>query len=275
MKTPHRSQSRSTSFEQVWWWVGGAILVLVATIASLVVLVLVRDDREIPDFPLLSNRPDSALVGTVAYVDRSNCVRLIALRGEPEREVYCIPNWSIPDAAALGKPTAPQLVWLENGKLEVTFFRMSIGPGPTVSKGWQVIVDVRTGAVAETSKESVPEQPNLSTRPITNKKGQVLSYSSNRDTGRIKITVADTSGASRVLLSDRGPSQSYGLNSVFWGPDGKTVFADDGRILVIVPSQDPVVRILVDGGGGNPFFDDDSRVSGFAVTSVEYLNSSL
>lgn len=273
LKTPRRPASRLTSLEQVWWWVGGALLVIVATVVSLVVLVVIRDNRPIPDFPLLSSRPDSTLVGTVAYVDENNCVRLIALRGEPSREIYCIPKWSTADAAKLGKPTSPQLVWLENGKLEITFFRMSLEPGPKVSKGWQVVVDAQTGIVTETSKESVPEVPNLNTRPITNKMGEVLSYSSNRDTGRIKITVTDTAGGSRVLLSDRGPSQSYGLNSVFWAPDGKTVFADDGRILVIVPTTVPTVRVLVDGGGGNPFFDDDSRVPGFAVTSEEFAQS--
>jgi hypothetical protein len=272
IKTPRRPLQRSTPLEQVWWWVGGAILILVGLIASLVIFVLVRDSRPIPNFSLLASRPDSTLVGTVAYVDSSNCVRIIALRGEPSREVYCIPKWSPSDAVELGKPTSPQLVWLDDGKLEVTFFRMSLTPGPDVNKGWQIVVDVRTGSIAEVSDDLVPNQPNVNTRPITNANGDSLSFTSNRDTGKIKILVTDSSGKSRVLLDDRGPSKSYGLNSVFWGPDGKNIFADDGRILVIVPSPDPVVRILVDGGGGNPFFDDDSRVSGFAVTSEEFLS---
>lgn len=267
--------SRSTSIEQVWWWVGGAVLVLVTLMASLVVMVLIRNSRPIPDFPLLANNPDSTLVGTVAYVDTNNCVRIIALRGEPSREVYCIPKWSPTDAAKLGKPTAPQLVWLDGGKLEVTFFRMSLTPGPNVSKGWQVVVDVRTGVSVQTSEELTPNQPNLNTRPTTNVSGDSLSFTSNRDTGAVKITMTDSAGESRTLLDDRGPGQSYGIYSVFWSPDGKTVFADDGRILVIVPSSEPVVRTLVDGSGGSPFFNDDARASGFAVTSEEYLQSTM
>ena len=260
--------------DQVWWWVGGAILVLVAMVASFVAMVLIRDDRPIPDFPRLSSRPDSTLVGTVAYVDSNDCVRIIALRGEPSKEVYCIPKWDIADAAKLGKPTAPQLIWLDNGKLEVTFFRMSMTSKFSLSKGWQVIVDVMTGAVSETSAESVPTAPNLNTRPTTNAAGEVLSFTSNGENGKVTVTLTTKSGEKQTLLDVRGPgSYGYRMKSVFWGPDKKTIFADDGRILVIVPTSEPMVRILADARGGSfaEFTDAEPRGSRFAVTTSEYL----
>lgn len=263
--------------QQVWWWVGGAILILTALIASFVAMVLIRDNRPIPDFPRLSGDPDSTLVGTVAYVDDNECVRIIALRGEPSKDVYCMPNWDINEAAKLGKPTAPQLIWLENGKLEVTFFRMSKTPGFSIGKGWQVIVDVATGAVTETEDVLVPSVLNLTTRPTTNAAGDVLSFTSNNESGRITITVTSKNGEEQKLIDVRGPGSSgYGLNSVFWGPDGKTIFADDGRILVIVPAVEPVVRILVDSKGdfGAGFADDEPRSSDFVVTGTDYLQPS-
>lgn len=263
--------------EQVWWWVGGAILILVAMIASFVIMVVVRDNRPIPDFPRLSSNPDSSLVGTVAYVDNNECVRIIALRGEPSKELYCSPKWDVADAAKLGKPTAPQLIWLEGGKLEVTYFRMSIGPGFSLNKGWQVIVDVETGAVSETSEELVPGKPNLTTRPTTNASGDTLAFTSRGDTGKVTVTLTTKSGEKQTLLDVRGPgSYGYGMKSVFWGPDGKTIFADDGRILVIVPEGEPMIRILVDsrGGSGAGPVDDEPRSSDFAVTTSEFLQSS-
>ena len=263
--------------QQVWWWVGGAVLILVAMMVSFVIMVVIRNDRPIPDFPRLSGNPDSTLVGTVAYVDANECVRIIALRGEPSKELYCIPKWDVADAATLGKPSAPQLIWLENGKLEVTFFRMSIGPGFSLNKGWQVIVDVETGAVSETSEDLVPKKLNLTTRPTTNASGDSLSFTSRGETGKVTVTLTTKSGEKQTLLDVRGPgSYGYGMKSVFWGPDGKTIFADDGRILVIVPTVEPTIRILVDskGGSGAGFAEDEPRSSDFAVTTAEYLQSS-
>ena len=263
--------------QQVWWWVGGAILILVALMASFVVMVVIRDNRPIPEFPRLSSNPDSTLVGTVAYVDDNECIRIIALRGEPSKELYCIPKWDIADAAKLGKPTSPQLVWLNNGKLEATFFRMSIGPGFSLSKGWQVVIDVDTGAVSETSEDLVPSALNLTTRPTTNAAGDVLSFSSNGETGKVVVVLTSKSGVKRTLLDVRGPgSYGYGMKSVFWGPAGKTIFADDGRILVIVPTSEPLTRMLVGSRGGSAagFADDESRGSDFAVTTMEYLQPS-
>lgn len=260
----------------MWWWVGGAILILVAMITSFVIMVVVRDDRPIPDFPRLASSPDSSLVGTVAYVDTNECIRIIALRGEPSKELYCIPKWDVADAAKLGKPTTPQLIWLANGKLEVTFFRMSIGPGFSLNKGWQVIVDVETGAAAEISEELVPDKLNLATRPTTNAAGEALSFTSDGETGKVTVTLTAKTGEKQTLLDVRGPgSYGYGMKSVFWGPDGKTIFADDGRILVIVPTAEPMIRILVDsrGGSGAGFADDEPRASEFAITTVEYLTS--
>lgn len=240
-------------------------MVVLALAITVGVLLLLDFNRDVPKFPLLADRPDATLRGTVAYVATDNCIHLADLSGIGDKNLWCMPKWDPDEAAALGKPMPPQLVWLPNARLEVTMFRMT--KGPAVKPGWQKVIDVGTGDVTDTPAAQVPRAPNLTTRPTTSPSGEVVSFTSNDETGRITISVTNATGVKRTLLDVRGPNHyAYRLNAAFWAPDYTSIIADDGRILVVTPTEPPLTRILTEIGGGNPFGDPNPSHSGFAIT---------
>ncbi len=254
----------------------GIVVAVVVVLVVLAVTSFIEFGRTVPDFPSLATSPDPTLRGTVAYVDpNSDCVSIVAAAGSPSREVFCPPPFDVTDAMALGKPLGPQLVWLSDGRLEVTVFRMTDVPGPDLDPGWQKIVDVRTGTVTDVPADSVPSAPNLGTRPTVSPSGDRLGFTSDPQSGTIAITLTDASGRSRTLLDERGPgSYTYGLDSAFWSPDYQWVLADDGRILAITTDEPPVTRVLVGALGGSPFGPDDPGRSRFAITAESLLDPS-
>lgn len=257
---------------------GQGITVVVALFAFLLIAggvvsyFMFRNEREKPEFPSLQEAPDKTLVGTVAYVEaKTNCIRLIALSGTASRQLYCIPAWSAEEAKKLGKPLPPQLVWLADGKLEVTFFRMTDPPGINVVKGWQYVIDAVTGQLVNTPTAEVPSSPNLATHLTKNVMGEIVKFSSDAESGRVKVWVESPNGSMNTVIDERGPGKyTYGMNAAFWGPDNKTIFAEDGRILVITPEADLTVRVLVEEGEFGFEADDPAR-SAFAVTTADYL----
>jgi len=251
-----------------------AVAGVVIVVAAIVVAVGLRSAmRPIPSFPSLLDNPDPAITGTVAYHDpASDCIRIVAAGGGPSKQVLCLPPLDPADAEAKGKPIGPQLVWLGDGRLEVTMFRMTDPPGPGFRAGWQKIVDVRTGAVTDLPESQAPSTANLTTRPTTRPDGAELRFSSDPESGHVTITLAGPDGTTRELLDATGPgSYTYGLDSVFWSPDFRWVVADDGRILVITIDGEPLVRQLVDIRGV-AFGAEDPRLSGFAVTAENLLS---
>ena len=240
------------------------VLVVVAAVAIALPVALVvghlANAREVPVFPSLADAPDPALEGTVAYVDdATGCVRVAAASGQqPSKEVYCLPALDPETAKTLGKPIGPQLVWRAGGTLEVTMFRMTDPPGPNVRPGWQKLVDVRTGSVTDVPDAQAPSVPDLSAQTTVRADGARLLTTSDAASGRISIALAATVGSPRMLLEVQGPGEyTYGLEAAFWSPDGRWVVADDGRILVVVPSDPPVVRLLLGPRtrlGGDPAF---------------------
>ena len=255
------------------WGLGSVLLALVLVGGAAIAFAVLSGNRPRPDFPSLTANPDARLKGTVAYVEpKSNCIRLVSLSGKSSKQLYCIPPWSVADSVKYGKPTSPQLVWLAGGKLEVTFFRMTKTPGSNVVKGWQFVIDVATGAVTNTPAEKVPSQPNVTTRPSVNARDEMVKFSSDSESGRVKVWVEFPNGTTNMLLDERGPGKyTYGMNTAFWGPDGETIFAEDGRILVMTPNMDPIIRILVDEGDFGLEADVAER-SSFAVTTEGYLD---
>ena len=234
-------------------------------------VLLVRDlTRRAPNFPSLADHPDHALHGTVAYfADNSRCVRIVAAAGQPSKDVLCLPGQDVARALTKGKEIGPQLVWLPDGRLEVTMFRMTTPPGPNVQAGWQKIVDVSTGRVEDVPEAAVPSQPNLSTHPMTSPSGEQLRTTSDR--GRVKIELTGPSG-SRTLLSVHGPADyTYGLVSAFWAPNWQWVAADDGRILIVTTGHPAVTRVLTDASSQVAFGGDDPRLARFAVTPADLL----
>jgi hypothetical protein len=255
---------------------------VIASVAAVVVVALIGvvawglfgPGRERPTFPSLVAQPDPSLHGTVAYVDdRSGCVRLIAVSGAASREVLCLPPFDPADAQAKGKPTGPQLVWRDDTHLEVTMFRMTDTPGPDLRAGWQKVVDVRTGAVVDTPAAEVPGAADLGTRPTVGAGGERIETESDAASGHVVVRLVGADGNRRTLLDVRGPGEyTYGLVAAFWGPDGRTVFVDDGSILVVTTGAQPVVRTLTDQSRNVVFGADDPLQSRFAVTPADLLS---
>jgi hypothetical protein len=252
---------------------------LLVALAALVVLgvgfgaFFVRNlTRDVPEFASLAKTPDPSLRGTVAYFsDRTRCVRIVAAAGAPAKDVLCLTGQDVAKAVKLGKELGPQLVWLDDGRLEITMFRMTTPPGPGFNAGWQKIVDVRTGAVVDVPEADAPAEPNLATRPTVDPDGRRIVATSDEDSGRIKVQLSDAQGT-RTLLSAQGPpNHSYRLSAAFWSPDGQWVAADDGRILIVTTGTPSVTRVLTDDTTQFGFGGDDPRISRFAVTAADLL----
>jgi hypothetical protein len=232
--------------------VGVAIAAVVVAGALVVGLFLVRVGvfRQVPQFPSLAVHPDSSLHGTVAYYSERNpqCVKVAAAAGRPDK-TFCLkwPHPTVAESRKQGKPVGPQLAWLPGGRLEVTMFRMTppAKPGavPALHRGWQKIIDVRTGKVENVPATDAPSQPTRNTRRQVSPSGQRISWTSSGD-GRIKVMLTDSNGT-RTLLSAHGPGEyTYKLTSAFWAPNWQWIAADDGRILIITTGHHPVARVL-------------------------------
>jgi hypothetical protein len=260
-----------------WPAVVGAILAASVVVTVVVAVLVAREvGREIPTFASLAEHPDRSLQGPVAYVDfRTRCIHVVAAAGSPDKRLWCLPNMDVDKAVALGKEQGPQLVWLPDGRLEVTMFRMTDPPGPGFRAGWQKIVDVRTGAVEDVPDADAPSAPNLDTHPTVRPDGARITTSSDPGSGKVEITLTDADGTRRTLLSVHGPGgYGYWLNTAFWSPDGSWVAADDGRILVITVDDPSVTRVLVTATQGGAFGGDDPRLASFAVTEAALLTGS-
>ena len=230
--------------------VGAAIAVVAAGALVVALLVIQGVTRQVPWFPSLAGHPDRSLRGTVAYYSEQNpqCVKVAAAAGRPVR-TFCL-KWPTPGAAEnrkLGKPFGPQLAWLPGGRLQVTLFRMTApakpGAVPALHRGWQKVIDVRTGKVEDVPAAEVPSQPARNTGRQVSPAGQRISWTSDGD-GRIKVMLTGRNGT-RTLLSAQGPGEyTYRLTSAFWAPNWQWIAAEDGRILIITTGRPPVIRVL-------------------------------
>jgi hypothetical protein len=228
--------------------VGVAVAVVVAGALVVGLLLVGGVTRQVPQFPSLAEHSDSSLQGTVAYYSEQSpqCVKVVAAAGRPVK-TFCLkwPASTPAKNAKEGKPFGPQLAWLPGGRLQVTMFRMTApekpGAVPALHRGWQKIIDVRTGKVEDVPAADVPSQPTRSTRMVS-PSGQRISRTSHD--GRIKVMLTGRNGT-RTLLSAQGPGEyTYGLNSAFWAPNWQWIAADDGRILIITTGHAPVTRVL-------------------------------
>ena len=258
------------------WLVAIAVTFACLFFAVFIFVAITYERREIPEFIELEKFPDPSLKGTVAYLDpKSGCVYAVPLRGGVGDEVHCVKWFGGEEGEKPLKPVGPQIVWLSDSRLEVTMFREDTSKYRSdslkdLSAGWQTIIDLNTGVVKNTPDKYLPSQPNLGTRPTISPTGEALTFSSNERDGHVTITLTDAQGNARTLLDEHGPRNSnYRLNAVFWTPDFRNVIADDGRILLIAPTDPAVTRVLIPVGGGDPFGLKDERISNFAVTSEE------
>lgn len=269
-----------TRGRRVWIGLGAVAGVVVVFLVGAWIAILVfhaQESRPLPEFGSLTRHPDPTLQGTVAYyAAETGCIRLVAASGQPSRELWCLPDEGPSDWVEVGKPVGPQLVWLPDGRLEVTMFRMtpqkSARSAPPLGPGWQKIVDVRTGAVEDVPRAEVPTAPDESTQPLTSPDGERLRWTFDPATGKAAVTL--TSGdRTRTLLAVHGPGEyTYQFGPVFWAPGGQWVAAtDDSRILVITPSTPPRTRVLVTGAGGGA--GGGTAGPTFAVTTEDLLGA--
>lgn len=251
-----------------------AVLMVGAT--AWVVLTQFGESRPVPSFPSLAEQPDRSLQGTVAWVAPNGCVRLVAAAGSPPREMYCVPDEDMSKAPRVGKEVGPQLVWLPDGRLEITLFRMDPSDlresktTPGLVAGWQKILDVRTGDVEDVPADDVPGEPNLSTEPTVSPDGERITVTSDAMSGEVEV-VLSSEGEERTLLDARGHGKYMHGMRAFWAPNWQCIAADDGRILVITTDEPSTTRVLV----GELSFGRSGGTVGpsFAVTADEILTS--
>ncbi len=267
-----------------WIWIAvGVVVSLFALFWVVVGLGMViyhsQESRPIPSFPSLADHPDPSLSGTVAYYDsQSGCIRIVAAAGQPSKQVWCLPKEGPSTWLDVGKPAGPQIVWRKDGRLEVTMFRWTPTAdktsAPALGPGWQKIIDVPTGAVENVPTARVPSSPNVTTEPTTSPSGARITWTSDPPTGKANVFVTDASGSKRTLLSVHGPGEyAYQFGPVFWAPDYKWIAAaDDGRILVITPTDPAVIRVLRTGTGGGA--GGGTAGPAFAITTENILTSS-
>ncbi|MFM8304346.1 MAG: hypothetical protein ACKOA9_08630, partial [Actinomycetota bacterium] len=122
---------------------------------------------------------------------------------------------------------------------------------PPLGRGWQKIVDVRTGAVEDVPAAAVPSVPNESTQPLTSPDGERIRWSLDAMSGKATVTLTSR-GRTRTLLAVHGPGEyTYQFGPVFWAPNWQWIAAtDNSRILVITPTDPSRTRVLVTGAGG-------------------------
>jgi hypothetical protein len=261
--------------------VGGVAIALAAVVVASIVLGAIDAGRPIPDFPSLVDHPDPTLHGTVAYTSAGGCVRIISASGSRSKDVYCLPPEDMSKAPEVGKEVGPQLVWLPDGRLEVTMFRMDPAfkgsgsdkdAGPPIVRGWQKVVDVRTGEVEDVPTADVPSELNLDTRPTVSADGRRLTTTSDGGSGKVEVVLTEGS-KERTLLSAKGPGKyGYNLGDAFWAPSGAWAAADDTRILVITTDDPSTTRVLVEahGRGGR---SGGAEGATFAVSADDILTS--
>jgi hypothetical protein len=242
--SPHHT---GRTIGRVALWAMAAVLAVVVTAVVLVTVDIAREaEQKVPTFPSLMADPDPGLRGTVAYFATDGCIHLIDASGSNDRSVHCLPAGQDPkEAAKLGKLTGPQLRWRADGRLEITMFRMPMGPKGEWTAGSQQLLDVTTGAVEDVPTADLPAAPTKGATTATAADGREVTVASQPDDGRSEVRLAYPDGRTRTLLSVHGP-RFYGIDTVAWSPDGGWIAADDGRILVIDPAGTAATRILVE-----------------------------
>ena len=187
---------------------------------------------ETPKFESLAAQPDSALLGTVAFLKPfpdNDCVWFVAASGGAPKKVACVEA----DAGALE--------WLPDGRIQATRYKGGEGTGETQS--W--ILDVTTCAVEAVPRDQIPPQqtpPSVASGP------QGEKVSSKSENGRLTMKMSDQTGT-RTLLAVDAPD-TYAFGQPTWSPDGEWfIVKDDVDRLLLVTTADPSrTRVLVDGG---------------------------
>jgi len=186
----------------------------------------------------------------------------MAAAGQPSKEVYCIPDEPLEVKEEKGKPIGPHLAWLPDGRISITMYRMTPVPGPEVRPGWQRLVDPQTGTVEEVPDADVPQAAPVLDHPTVRPDGAQLTTVSEDGAAVVSVT---EDGQTRILLDVSGDPRSYRVAPAYWSPDFTWIAADDGRILIINPTDPATTWLLTDDVG----ITVDERFDRFAITAEQ------
>lgn len=257
----------STSGRSLWWIAGFAILAVIIALLAVIAFAVVVQSRPDPEFPSLALAPDPSLSGTVAYFDdESQCVRVVAAAGQPNRRVYCVPAQQSASAEKEGKDIGIDMEWLPDDRLQLTMYRMTAQPpDPAFTPAWRRVVDVRSGAVEEVPRADFAGAQPRSDCVSTSPSGERIVTESSEGHATITLVNGDTE---RTLLDVRGNPETYAIADACWAPGFGWIAAHDSRLLVIVPSDPPTTRVLTPPM--TTFYGWDA-LSWYAITGEDLL----
>jgi len=252
----------------IWPLVVSAVVIALAVGGFFLVRELIAFGRPVPEFGSLADDPDPSLHGTVAYfaMDEqaktqvtSGCVRVVAAAGVPSREVLCITQGE--------HEVGPRLVFLPDGRLEVTMFSRPTDQPPAAA--WQKVVNVRTGEIEDIPASRIPETPAEPAATAT-PAGEQISTHLQANTARLVLTAAD--GVSRTLWSADVPPD-YEIEAI-WAPNWEWVLAHDGRLLVVTLDDPALIRVLApEAWALGEYAGLEPPLSFFAVTAADLLEN--
>lgn len=205
--------------------VGAAFAIVV--IVSVVIAIF--GVRRPPEFPLLAERPDPSVAGTIAYVvnedDGSTCVHALDASGEtPPVELHC---------TEMRHGWIEQLVWTRDGDLVINGSGLR---GDPVEQE-MLIVSYPDGAIIEQTTVAAVEHRE---QPVERPDGVRVHVRGGTHSGTAAVVAVDD-GDERTLAEVETDGR-YEFRSARWSPDGAWVLVNDseGRLLI------------VDGDGGEP-----------------------
>lgn len=217
----------------------GASIAAVAILTVTVVLIVMFGFIPLPEVTSLSEQPDPAIPGTVAYVDHNGreeaCVyRVDASGGEPT-QLHCEPTRFFESA----------LSWTEGGNIVFQSFE---GFGPET-----VVIDSQTGAElarVPASPENEMDEPRMGFEMgfdrIERADGALLATKSDfRGAASVAVSL---DGTRRVLWEVEDAPRDYHFQDAQWSPDGHWILVSDsaGRLIILAAEGPANPRLLVE-----------------------------
>ncbi len=212
-----------------------SIVAAVATLTVVTVIILVFGVIPLPEFPSLTDQPDSSIPGTVAFVhyDEEPCIFTVRASGGEEQEVWC------------GSEYVEFPAWTSDGLLVVTDWSAE----PTY-----LLIDPATGALVSrvpfSPDESAPEAwPQPYPPEARRERADGAEVRTEGTRGGSSAVIVRTDGSDMTIVSVEGAPSDYRFYEAQWSPDGEWVLVSDtaGRLIVVGADGAPEARVLVHG----------------------------
>lgn len=217
----------------------GASIAAVVILTATVLLIVLFGFIPLPEVPSLSERPDPAIPGTVAYVDHTGreeaCIYRVDASGGDPTKVYCEPSRFFDSA----------LSWTSEGNIVFQSFE---GFGPET-----VVIDSETGtelARVPASPEDELDEPRMGFEMafdrIERADGALLATNSDFRGGASVAVSLD--GTRRILWEVEDAPQDYQFQNAQWSPDGNWILVSDsaGRLIILAAEGPANPRLLVE-----------------------------